>query len=127
VDQVVTGIVGVLIMATNSAAECAWVLWIKNETTYLRKDKNKPFEVFERWEMENAFNSYADCERVKDRVWSGQAATYDDQNQLPGIVKVQKVPYEAIILSWKPGEDLMGGGFTTLFRCYPDTVDPRGK
>ena len=115
----------VLIMATTSAAECAWVFWIKNETTFLYKDK--PYESTTRWEMEKAFDTHAQCDQVKERVWEVKASHYDDLTKLPGVESVEKVPYEAVFVSWKEGKDILGGGHTMYFQCYPDTIDPRGK
>jgi hypothetical protein len=115
------------IIASTSAAECAWVLWIKNETTFLRNDKDKPYEVTTRWEMEKAFQAHAECEQIKEQVWTVEAGHYNDLSQFPGIERVRKVPYEAIFISWKQGAVITGGGNTKLFRCYPDTIDPREK
>jgi len=107
--------------ATSVAAECAWVLWVKYDSVNFT-----PGKVFdtEGWKPEAAVPTYAAC--------SDAARTRAEREAEPS-------PAATNVLAKRMSE-LIGGGFSVrtdlkkpehasfsvAFRCFPDTVDPRG-
>ena len=106
-----------LLYTASVSAECAWVLWVKNESLMLYS--GKPPQESRRWEIQRAAPTIEQCEEVKRRIWQVFAKACDDPP------KCQKVPYEGVFRSFKPSGDLEAGSWNTTLVCLPDTVDPR--
>jgi len=112
-----------LLYAAPVSAECAWVLWVKNES--LMFYSGKPLEESRRWEIQMAAVKIEQCEQVKRKIWSVFAKECDDPARCKGIEEFQKVPYEGVFRRFKSGGDLYAGSWNTTLVCLPDTVDPR--
>ena len=110
-----------LALAASASADCAWVLW--QQTTLVNVREGKPLET-DGWVMQSATPTYTACNDTARR-------------------RAQRIatpsPEAVGVLSTKMLE-LIGGGFlvdtkfkspeyasaSQEFRCFPDTVDPRG-
>ncbi len=94
--------------ASVSAAECAWVLWERVETSKRVS-----------WEATRAFGKEAQC----------RADQVERIRQLQGIVKDspnRHVTKDGIrFLKFESGE--LTGVFFNEALCFPDTIDPREK
>ncbi len=118
----------VLLLATTSAAACAWVLWTKEEHALKYEDRYKNFQDETGWKMGKAYDTHAQCDQVKERAWTARVAQFSAR---PGYEIVKKVPNEDLFITFKnlkgEGRDFVGGEYKFYFSCYPDTIDPRDK
>jgi len=109
----------VLLTAGPASAECAWVLWMKTELVNVTAGKIES----DGWQIESAVPTYAACTTSARRRAERTAEPSEGPN-----VKGTGL------------NELIGGGFrvskqyrspehasaSVEFRCFPDTVDPRG-
>jgi hypothetical protein len=94
-----------LVVATSASAECAWVLW----TVAVEVDPKVPLAEANmtfypsRWQPLKAYEKASACSEARDQSMQEANST---------------------LLSRKKNK--AGMLETTLHRCFPDTVDPRG-
>ena len=107
-------------LATSASGECAWALWVKRSAVNMREAKSIEEDD---WELDAAVPTYSACLQAAKQRATRNLAGREDVN-----VKQSKM------------NSLIGGGFavhvelkqpeyasfTYTFRCFPDTVDPRG-
>jgi hypothetical protein len=96
--------------AGKSQAECAWVLWeSRGDDGYLH------------WQMNDAFPSYEKCkqgQRIECERWKELLST-DIQNTQ--IIRLADMCPDSLIISYKDSSRLR----EIVYKCFPDTVDPR--
>ena len=91
-----------LASAGAASAECAWVLWAREHTVLavMADGHIRSGEPYSDWAVITAFPEYSDC-----------SATAAAQYQM--TIKARSRPMTA-------GETVL------MYRCLPDTIDPRG-
>ncbi len=89
-----------LLLPAMAAAECAWIEW---EQTAMGKTLTE-------WDPQRSFESLTECNNHAEK-WLRYYASQ------PKAVRNDD------IVIWVLGEVVMGA----TIRCFPDTVDPRGK
>jgi len=94
-------------------AECAWVVWEKNELY-------RPDDVSTTWKIQVARQDQPQCEDVLRRLWEAELKHLQSSSDSPGVKEVKSAP-GYISVTFK--SDLWA---THEFLCLPDTVDPRG-
>jgi len=109
----------VLTSAATASPECAWVLWGfatgKLHTKHadgklLSSDKFKGMPLPEPW-LDQAFPSHAECEKFH-------------RQQMPEKPKVIMKEFRVVNPIGSVDEVVF---YEILFRCLPDTVDPRAE
>jgi hypothetical protein len=113
----------VLFIVTSCAAEGSWVLWVQNQMTSFHK--NKAPEATTTWVLDEAFDTHAQCDEKKKQIWIQAVEVMENCRECTGIEQLTRVPYEALNISLKPQGDALGGWWNRVFRCFPDTIDPR--
>jgi len=111
-----------VLFASPAGAECAWILWIKQEISMIYP--NNPPTVSTEWKLQKAVLTLQDCEQVKKIMWNFEVKRITD-GKSPGLESVRTVPNEMIFRTLKPSTELIGGWDTQTFVCVPDTIDPR--
>ena len=122
----------VLASASVAAAECAWVLWTYTHTPTV-KGTDKTFDefgaaliddltqnrVWNKWGIENAFNTRNGCLTAKGELWKAARAAIERTLTLPEnkTTEIRAVPKRRLTV----------GDFVRRFLCLPDTIDPREK
>jgi len=108
-------------LATTAAAECSWVLWSKYELVNVTP--GRPMDS-DGWGIEAAVPTYAACNEAAKKRAQRHA---EPEPSATNVTAVQM-------------NEMIGGGFfvrkdlkspdhastSVTFRCFPDTVDPRG-
>ena len=107
-------------ISSAASFECAWVLWTKKE--YIEKGlKQTTF-----WEIINAFPDHDQCFQAKKRIWQVKKnQALEDKKKYGTISKIDEVPYELIITSFKDPNDIMS--ISENIYCLPGTLDPRER
>ena len=116
---------------TGSAAlRPRWVLWIWRQDERLRLAE---------WDNDSVYPTYSKCwARIRQHTGvSEKGALTDWYDWVRGLGRYNKRTYPGDISRMKPGDRYVGvretGGVAvidqhtvTVFRCLPDTLDPRG-
>src|SRR5262245_50233812 len=111
----------VLAWAATASAECAWVLWRDHEILV----KGMPWPQKE-WKAESAHKAQKECETVLTAVSQVEAKHSQPGPDNPGILDVTSEP-GFVSIRFKPKDADDFGGYSNIrYRCFPDTVDPRG-
>jgi hypothetical protein len=114
-----------LASAATARAECAWVLWSEIEVYSSGQMKSGGTST-----PDSAFETKAECEKAlltswqstRDRVEAGGGTKFHpDQSRSeawsnPGFVSSRRTSAEGKLLQET----------TFRFKCWPDTIDPRG-
>jgi len=110
---------GFLLFCSTVHAE-SWVLWTKIE--YSKTDLSH--DIF--WEIMGGYPDYNTCLQVKDKIYRvRQKEAREDKKQYPSISKLDEVPTELIIITFKDPKEIYSKSIS--FFCLPGTLDPREK
>lgn len=101
--RVLLGPLGLLFFATSASAECAWVLWSVSATVVVATGETRALPA--------AWSPYAGFANAQACVTAQAAAMRDDQ---------------ARGKDWSEVVQNVEVRHTFIYRCLPDTVDPRG-
>ena len=104
--------------AAAAFAECAWVLWDRNEKLVI---VGVTFNESIRWEPRMALNSKDDCEQAKKKAWLAMADSFNDVTKFPEVDRIEKMQNEGVFRGLK-----QGGHVEDTLMCLPDTINPRG-
>ncbi len=113
-SRILLALLCLLTLATSASAECAWVLWEKQEN--VQWSEGRSAATF--WELHAARQSEAECEAVLSRVFNAQVDFWKNllkngNGKLSSAPGYYSVSYEK-------------ASYGHNFYCLPDTVDPRG-
>jgi hypothetical protein len=112
--SLILGIIFSLFMTGIADAECAWVLWIKQQSTFTEEGELP--RVVENWELIAAVPTFEQCLTI-------QKLLFENQKTIWGRIKGAKVTGVDISLITVNFE---GGGLRIIKpNCFPDTIDPR--
>jgi hypothetical protein len=118
----IVGLGTVLVFLASTAsivfAECAWVLWDRNEKLTIA---GVTFNESIRWEPRMALMSKDECEQAKKKAWLTMADSFNDVTKFPEVDKIEKTQNEGVLRGLKHG-----GHVEDTLICLPDTVNPRG-
>jgi hypothetical protein len=104
-----------LTSAATAHAECAWVLWTRDASSGYGFVDEKP------WQLVRSVPTYDACEAVQAKTIKNLAAFWAKAGR-----DVASTTENTFFLSIRDAEGKQVGLVTQLFRCLPDTVDPRG-
>jgi hypothetical protein len=100
-----------LTIATSASAECAWIMWTAE---FLPKQRD-----LVSYTRQTAYPSARECIKALDV----QAASWNEIISQPpkttSVYKVDRTESTELFLWYEKGG-------ADVYRCYPDTVDPRG-
>jgi hypothetical protein len=98
--------------AADALAECAWVLWTKEESRIVSGVGK--FDRSTTWEVASAWPTHRQCLVASDTSYDGLS-----RNVIEGE-GIKLVPQIGVFRSFE------GGGYwNTKLYCLPDTIDPR--
>ena len=106
----------VLLLLTSAAtayAECAWVLWTRDASAGYGFVDEKP------WQLVRSVPTYDACEAAQAKTIKNIAAFWAKAGRDFATTE------NTFSLSIRDAEGKQVGLVTQLFRCLPDTVDPR--
>ncbi len=103
----------VLASAATACAECAWVLWTRDASSGYGFVDEKP------WQLVRSVPTYDACEAVQAKTIKNMAAFWAKAGRDVATTE------NTFSLSIRDAEGKQVGLVTQLFRCLPDTVDPR--
>ena len=101
--------------AATAAAECAWVLWEHRVTS---SKSATPAEV---WLPSEATETRADCDARIEKLIQGLV-----RPRTTGALKKYERIGDSKGVTTYLGRKEQGVYQTSDFRCFPDTIDPRG-
>ncbi len=101
--------------ASVPAAECAWVLWKKEEGTF----RVTSGHIGPQWEPADAFQGKVLCSEARQRVWESAVSEWRGSPFSRVYERPEKSEFRVVIENQ--------GYFTVSFTCLPDTLDPREK
>jgi hypothetical protein len=104
-----------LTSAATAYAECAWVLWTRDASSGYGYVDEKP------WQLVRSVPTYDACEAAQAKTIKNMAAFWAKAGR-----DVASATENTFFLSIRDAEGKQVGLVTQLFRCLPDTVDPRG-
>lgn len=109
-----------LVLWTGEArGACAWVLWEEIEYVRFSESPSKS------WTLHVARQTQGECEDVLTRTWQVKLKQWQPGPEKPGIKDTKSAPgYIAINFHDMGGAP--GALASHTFRCFPDTLDPRG-
>jgi hypothetical protein len=105
----------VLMLAATAYAECAWVMWTRDASSGYGFVDEKP------WQLVRSVPTYDACEAAQAKTIKNMAAFWAKAGR-----DVASTTENTFSLSIRDAEGKQVGLVTQLFRCLPDTVDPRG-
>ena len=97
-----------LASATTAYAECAWVLWL-HESSW-----QKMSALTEQVQRLEAYPTWALCQQAAQNMPKAWAGGYSDAKEVNVLTTSLTVVRED------------ASGKQMVFKCWPDTVDPRG-
>jgi hypothetical protein len=112
-----TSVIATLLLlawAATASAECAWVLWTRDASAGYGFVDEKP------WQLVRSVPTYDACEAVQAKTIKKIAAFWAKAGREVATTE------NTFSLSIRDAEGKQVGLVTQLFRCLPDTVDPRG-
>jgi hypothetical protein len=102
-----------LTSAATAHAECAWVLWTRDASAGYGFVDEKP------WQLVRSVPTYDACEAAQAKTIKNIAAFWAKAGRDVATTE------NTFSLSIRDAEGKQVGLVTQLFRCLPDTVDPR--
>jgi hypothetical protein len=109
------GALALLISAATAHAECAWVVWRRDASSGYGFVDEKP------WQLVRSVPTYDACEAVQAKTIKSMAAFWAKAGR-----DVASTTENTFVFSIRDAEGNQVGLVTQLFRCLPDTMDPRG-
>ncbi len=111
-----------IIFIVNSSlalAECAWVLWYKEETISQEKS------LITKWEILTAFPKYEQCLKAGKKAMGEKKEFLNRMVEVDSKIKVTEITEEGI----REGIRIDHDNFLTIYRynCLPETLDPRER
>ena len=103
-----------LTSAATAHAECAWVLWTRDASAGYGFVDEKP------WQLVRSVPTYDACEAAQAKTIKSMAAFWAKAGRDVATTE------NTFSLSIRDAEGKQVGLVTQLFRCLPDTMDPRG-
>ncbi len=103
-----------------AAAECAWVLWVR-EYTY---ESNAGYGTTG-WDIEGGYEKQAQCLPERKTFMEVDIAGLKDAKHLIGVTRHKHMVAATFYFSAPPGGKMKS--VERHFLCLPDTIDPREK
>ena len=112
-------------------AQCAWVLW-EQDIAYTLLPLPKDSE----WKLIMAFPKFEQCLSSQKQYFEAEKLRWEEQQSYYRKFSHQKLELisnagqgvSSLILRWweiRDGEEKISGTREEIFKCLPDTVDPR--
>ena len=105
----------ILTSSATASAECAWVLWVDDESISSRTGKTQTWDILSAHETKQA------CEARSNVAWK------ERREWLSGLgFGIGHVPVPGYVGGAKRWDDGTTTSIVNRYYCLPDTIDPRG-
>jgi hypothetical protein len=92
--------------SSTANAECAWILWIKEEIDFIYP--NTPPSFSTQWKIQDALPTQEKCDELRKLAWDIKVKQID-RDKLPGIEEIITVPNKSIFSRFRRSPEVVGG------------------